>query len=135
MFVLLTFDPLQVLTEVDIGYTTPNVPDGRLAWVFGVIRILYCVGVVLAVRVLVDRVIDVVDTPVGLATEPYTVLPASFVISTRDRAVADDRLTTMEDITSVPDSVLIKNESAKVADAPGAMVEDVGSAPVETIVK
>ena len=90
----------------------------------------------LAVSVFVFKVIDVVAF-VGLATEPWTTLPASLVISMSAVPVAAEalpRLTMREEMTSVPEVVWKVKAPEVVAEDPGAMVVLEGSEPEVMVV-
>jgi hypothetical protein len=92
----------------------------------GVTRILYIVSLVLAVRVVVDKVISEL-VPVGLATEPYTAVPSLETISIK---LVEDALlceTVRSVMTSVPSSVWKVNALVTVAVLPGAIVNGNGS--------
>ena len=99
VFVLVIAVTVPVTAYVDPGGT------GIFAWVLGVIRTLYCVEVVVAVMFVPSVMATVSDA--GFVTEPYTVLPASFVIATRLNPAAEpaDNDTVTPVTVSVPDDV------------------------------
>src|SRR3989304_5865390 len=90
-----------------------------LACVLGVILILYW-GAVVVTGIGVVRVIEGVSVA-GFATDPYTVLPASSVISTKLRPpdVPAASVTVTAVTESVPALVANVKASAIVADPPG----------------
>ena len=104
-----------------------------LAWLFGVIRILYWVSVVVALIGVVS-VIAGASLP-GFATEPYTVDPALSVISTRlnPPEVPAASATVIAVTDSAPESVMKVKESLMVADPPGARLELPGSVPLPRV--
>jgi hypothetical protein len=89
---------------------------------------------VFAVSVLVESVIGMISD-VGLATEPYTVDPASLVISMseRDCAVVVAVVTVTDWMTSVPVFVVIVKVLEVVADPPGAKLPPTGSLPLPSV--
>ncbi len=97
-------------------------------------RILYWVAVVVAVMFVVSAIAGV--SLAGLATEPYTTVPASLVISTRLRPpeVPAARVTVAAVMTSVPTPVWNVNASAMVAAPPGAILAFAGSVPLASVV-
>src|SRR6185295_4010925 len=105
-----------------------------LMWLFGVTRILYCVAVVVAV-IFVDRAIAGVSLA-GFATDPWTTVPASLVISTKLNPpdVPAARVTLTAVIVSVPLTVANVNASAIVAAPPGAREALPGSVPLASVV-
>ena len=73
---------------------------------------------------------------VGLATDPYTTVPVSLVISTSevDVAVDDAKVSVSEVTVSDPMSVCSVKVSEVVADPPGKSVVDAVSLPVPNVV-
>src|SRR6185295_14101762 len=106
---------------------------GMLAWLFGVIRILYCVDDVVEVM-LVERLTEGVSLP-GFEEEPWTVEPASFVISTRLRPpeVPEASVTVIAVIVSVPLAVWNVKASTIVAAPPGARLASARSPPMPSV--
>src|SRR3972149_1794226 len=105
-----------------------------LACVLGVILILYWVAVVVT-GIGVVRVIDGVSVA-GFATDPYTVLPASLVISTKlrppDVPAASVTITAVTE--SDPELVQRVNAPEIVAGPLGAIVVLAGSVPLPMVV-
>src|SRR3569832_2060384 len=125
---------LKPLMRAVSAYLAPG-GAATLAWVLGVMRILYVVVVVVAVKVLVLSVMVGVLVA-GLVTEPYTVVPALLVISIllMPTSVPVARVTvTLETLSLLPSVTKVK-ASAMVAAPDGARVVPAGSLPLPSVV-